>query len=61
MGTTLWRDAIVKEMSKVTVAFEKLDIRVDEMWKGQVKPGYQEIKCNMIFDIKMDDQFTIKA
>jgi Reverse transcriptase (RNA-dependent DNA polymerase). len=60
-GTTFGRDAIMKEMSKVKVAFEKLDISVDEMRKGQAKPGYQEIKCHMIFDIKMDGSFTRKA
>ena len=51
----------MKEMCKVKVAFEKLDISVDEMRKGRAKPGYQEIKCHMIFDIKMDGSFTRKA
>lgn len=60
-GTNYWTKAIEKEMSKVRVAFEKIDTSVEEMRKGQAKPGYQEIRCHWVFDIKMDGLFTRKA
>jgi len=60
-GTTFWRDAIEKELRKVRVAFEKIDISVDDMRSGQVRPGYQEISYHWVFDIKMDGSFTRKA
>lgn len=58
-GTTFWRDAINKEMLNVRPAFRK--------WEGgtyddhQKLVGYQEITCHMIFDIKLDGDFTRKA
>ena len=53
-GNTLWQDAICKEMDAVCVAFKIL--HGDE----KVPPGYQEIRCHLIFDIKMED-FRRKA
>ena len=53
-GNTLWQDAINKEMKNVKVAFKTLEN--DE----KVPVGYQEIKCHMIFDIKMEN-FRRKA
>ena len=29
--------------------------------EGDIPPGYQEIKCHLIFDIKMGDKFRRKA
>jgi hypothetical protein len=55
-GNTLWWDAIMKEMANVRIAFEK--------FKGEKKdlpPGYQEIKCHMIFDVKLGENFRRKA
>lgn len=60
-GTNLWTIAINKEMSKVRVAFEKSDLSVDDIRRGQARPGYQEIKCHWVFDVKMDEHFTRKA
>jgi ribosomal protein L31E len=60
-GTDFWTKAIAKEMAKVRVAFERTDISPEEMRKGQAKPGYQEIKCHWVFDIKLDGNFTRKA
>lgn len=60
-GTTFWQDAIEKELKKVHVAFEKLDVSVDEMRSGQARPKYQEIKYCSVFDIKMDGNFTRMA
>ena len=52
-GNDFWRRAIEKEMSRVRIAFEKwLDGTTrDDARKKLV--GYQEIRCHMIFDIKM--------
>lgn len=44
-GTTFWRDAIEKEMKNAGLAF---DFPED----GFIPPGWKEIKCHMIFDIK---------
>jgi hypothetical protein len=47
-GTNFWAKAIAKEMKNVRPAFKVLD-------DGAKKPiGYKEIKCHMIFDVKMD-------
>ena len=57
-GTDFWWNAIQKEMKKVMVAFEydesvtPQQIR-DGLAKGNYV-GFQEIKCHMIFDVKMD-------
>ena len=52
-NTTVWIDAIRKEMNAVGVAFKILP-------EGSAAPvGHQQIPCHMIFDVKMD--FTRKA
>ena len=61
-GTDYWRKAIEKEMSKVRVAFERWDDgTLEDARSGKKLVGYQEIGCHMIFDIKMDGEFTRKA
>jgi hypothetical protein len=47
-GDSLWQDAIQKEMTNVMVAFKFLGKGVEP------PPGYQKIKCHMIFDVKLD-------
>ena len=47
-GDTRWWDAIMKEMANVRVAFNKF-----EGEKKDLPPGFQEIKCHMIFDVKV--------
>ena len=47
-GNTLWMDALAKEMTNVCVAFKILDDGVDP------PPGYQFMKCHIIWDIKLD-------
>ena len=48
-GNTFWADAIAKEMKNVRVAFKILD-------DGErPPPGFQFIRCHMIFDLKMED------
>ena len=46
-GTTFWRDAIQKEMTNVSPAFEFRD-------DDKIPIGYTKIDCHMIFDIKSD-------
>ena len=48
-GNHLWRDGIAKEIDGVIIAFKLID-------DGEKPPPtYQEIRCHMIFDIKMED------
>ena len=53
---TLWWDAIMKEMKNVRPAFE-----VFEKIKEDMTIGYQQIKCHMIFDVKLGENFRHKA
>jgi hypothetical protein len=47
-GDNLWKEAIQKEMNNVDVAFEYIG-------KGtEPPPGYQKIKCHLVFDVKLD-------
>ena len=60
-GSTLWRDALKKEMANVQVAFHAHeDHTTDQARRGEAKKliGFIEIKCHIIFD-EMD--FTRKA
>ena len=54
---TIWQDAIAKEMVHVRPAFKPYLGSVQEAKSKLV--GYQQIRCHMIFDIKLD--FTRKA
>jgi hypothetical protein len=53
---TLWWDALMKEMKNVRPAFE-----LYEGDKESLPVGYQEIKCHLIFDIKLGENFRRKA
>ena len=53
---SLWWEAICKEMKNVRPAFE-----VWEKDISQIPPGYQQIKCHMVFDVKMGENFRRKA
>ena len=55
-GNTLWWDTICKEMKNVRPAFE-----VFEGGVHQLPSGYQEIKCHMILDVKIGENFHRKA
>ncbi|KAI2489216.1 Reverse transcriptase (RNA-dependent DNA polymerase) [Fragilaria crotonensis] len=61
-GTDFWRKALGKEMTKVKVAWRVNDNFTPEQvraGKATDMIGFQEIKCHVIFDVKMD--FTRKA
>jgi hypothetical protein len=53
-GNTLWQDTIRKEMNNVRIAFRVLNA------KEAIPPTHQDIRCHMIFDVKMED-FRRKA
>ena len=55
-GDTLWRDAILQEMKNVQPEFEAYKGN-----KEDLPPGYQQIKCHMIFDIKLGENFRRNA
>ena len=55
-GNTLWWDAICKEMKNVRIAFKAF-----EGEEKDILPGFQEVKCHMIFDITMGENFCRKA
>lgn len=59
-GTDFWRRALEKEMKNVIPAFEEWIGSIEDARHGQHLVGFQEIKCHMIFDIKMEN-FTRKA
>ena len=55
-GDTRWWDSIQQEMLNVRPAFE--------LYEGTEKDlpiGYQKIKCHMIFDVKMGENFRRRA
>lgn len=59
-GTDFWARAMEKELRKVKVAYEtRDDLNIEDVRRGRALIGYTEIKCHMIFDVKMD--FTRKA
>jgi hypothetical protein len=46
---TFWQDAVRKEMNNIRIAFKILN------GEESVPPTYQEIRCHMIIDVKMED------
>ena len=54
-GDTLWQDAINLEMVNIRPALE--------IWESEEKRliGYQKIRCHLIFDIKLGENFRRKA
>ena len=55
-GDTLWWDAICKEMKNVCPAFEVFKGREDDIPKD-----YQLMRCHMIFNVKLGENFWCKA
>ena len=55
-GDTLWWDAICTEMKNVRPAFEEWSKPLSDM-----PIGYQEVRCHLIFDVKMGENFRRKA
>ena len=52
---TLWWDVILQEMKNVQPVFKAYEGNKEEL-----QPGYQHIKCHMIFDIKLGKNFRRK-
>ena len=55
-GNTLWWDAICSDMKNVRVKFDVFEGGIQ-----QSPSGFQEIKCHMIFDVKIGENFRRKA
>ena len=55
-GNILWWDAICKEMKNIRPAFEAFEGGLE-----QLPSGFQKIKCHMIFDVKIGENFCRKA
>lgn len=61
-GNRYWQNAVDKEMKKAKVAYTPREgITPEDVRSNKVDDmrGYQEIKCHLVFDVKMD--FTRKA
>ena len=59
---TFWKDALNKEMGKAQVAYKEVpgaDPKDARKGKVDALTGFQEIRCHIVFDVKMD--FTRKA
>ena len=54
-GNHVWRDALNMEMKNVRVAFEAYEGKIESL------VGYQKIKCHIIFDIKLGENFRRKC
>ena len=55
-GDSQWWEAICNEMRNIRPAFEVWEKDIEH-----IPPGYQQIKCHMIFDVKMGENFRHKA
>ena len=55
-GDNLWWEAICKEMKNIRPAFE-----VFEGKQHDIPPGFQRVRCHMIFDVKIGENFHWKA
>ena len=55
-GDSPWWEVICNEMRNVRPAFEAWEKDIEH-----IPPGYQLIKCHMIFDVKMGENFRCKA
>ena len=54
-GNQLWWKALMEEMKNVRSAFEIYDGKVDDL------VGYQKVKCHIIWDVKLGENFRRKA
>ena len=54
-NNTLWWDVLMKEMRNVRPAFEEFEGTVDQL------VGYQKIRCHIVWDIKLGENFRRKA
>lgn len=54
-GNTLWFDALMSEMKNVRPAFQ-----IHEGDKASLV-GYQQVKCHIIWDVKLGENFRRKA
>ena len=51
-----------RRMENIHIAFDKLDgITPKEMRKWKIRPVYEHVNVNLIFDINIDEKFTRKS
>ena len=58
-----WGKAIAKENKRVKICWNAMDgLTPKDVRNGKVKEltGHQEIKCHMIFDVKMDFTWMVR-
>ena len=51
----LWWESLMKEMKNVRCAFEVYEGKIEDL------VGYQEVKCHIIWDVKLGENFGCKA
>ena len=54
-GNHLWWEALMKEMKNVRPAFEVFEGTISDL-----PVGYQQIKCHVIWDVKLGENFRRK-
>ena len=52
---TLWWNVLMKEMKNVRVAFEEYEGKIEDLI------GYQKVKCHIVWDVKLGENFRHKA
>ena len=52
---SLWWDSLMKEMKNVRCAFEVYEGKVEDL------VGYQKVKCHIVWDVKLGENFRRKA
>ena len=61
-GTDFWRRSIENKMLNLQYTFQGEEgLTTEETRKGKVIIRFQDIKCHLIFDIKLDGKLTRKA
>ena len=61
-GTDFWRRSIENKMLNLKYTFQGEEgLTTEETRKGKVIIRFQDIKCHLIFDIKLDGKLTRKA
>ena len=54
-GNNLWWDSLMAEMKNVRIAFEVYEGKMEDL------VGYQKVRCHVIWDIKLGENFRRKA
>ena len=55
-SNTIWWEVIVQDMKNVRISFEIYEGTMED-----IPPGYQEVSCHIIFDVKVGENFLHKS